>query len=714
MSAFTMSAFSRSTAVLSLLAPLSLSLSATAADVPAAAGIEVAVAPVTVLSEVKVTAEKDGSSTAPSVADARAQIEKTPGGVDLVGAEEFENRYAVSFKDTLRDVPGVFAQARFGEEVRLSIRGSGLGRSAHLRGVYLLEDGLPVSRADGFGDFQEIDPLTTRYLEVYKGANALRYGSSTLGGAINVVTPTGRTAGQTWLLRLDGGSNDTYREHLAYAKDYGDVDVYAAFTNSQSDGYRDQQRSDNQRFSGNIGYRITPAAETRFYLNFNEIDQELPGALSLNDALNNPRSVAATSNSFNTKRDPTTLRLANKTSVKFGGGQLDVGVYYWDRRLFHPVTGVVVDQRGDFYGSFAQWNGEGHLFGLANEVTLGSNAALQHNNARVFANSGGQRGAISGDATEEAGTYDLYGENRLWVREDLSLIIGAQGLVTTRDYTDRRNAAESADRTYKAFNPKLGLLWAVDDHTQVFGNVSTSYEAPDYGALNQTTAIIAGGAALGTGGFVPLDAQRALAVEIGTRGEWQRLAWNLTYYHANVDKELLLRANTPTTAVQFNADETVHQGVEAGLAIRLLSDGLTAGDKLTFHQTYTWNEFSFDHDATYGNARLAGVPEHYYQAQLRYDHPLGFFVEPGVEAANHNYVDYANTQTAPGYAIWNLSTGVTLPHGLSLFFDARNLFNRGYVGSVSTTTNFQTTSNKNLFLPGEGRLFFGGLRWAFG
>lgn len=697
---------SRTAAAAVLLSAASPVIPALAADTDAPIEIASHDGPVTVLGEVKVQGQKDGSLTAPGVAQARETINQRPGGVALIGSEQFEDRYAVSFKDTLRDAPGVFAQARFGEEVRLSIRGSGLGNNAHLRGIYLLEDGIPVSRADGFGDFQEIDPLTTRYLEVFKGGNGLRYGGATLGGVINAVTPTGRTAAQTWLLRAEGGSNDTWRQHAAYARDYGDVDVYAAFTNSHADGYRDHQRTDNQRFSSNVGYRFTDAVETRFYFNFNEIDQEIPGARSLNDALNDPRGVAATANSFNTKRDPTTLRLANKTSFKIGDGQLDVGAYYWNRRLFHPVTGVVVDQKGDLYGGFAQWNGGGKLFGLANEVTLGSNVLSQDNDARVLQNVGGNRGNQTADARERASLIDFYGEDRLTVVKDLQLIAGVQGLISTRNYDDRITPAESANKTYKAVNPKIGALYAVDEHTQVFGNISYSFEAPNYGALNQTTP-------LGSNGFVPLDGSRAVTGEIGSRGEWARVAWNLSYYYALVDKELLLEATSPTTAIQFNADETVHQGLEAGLAVRLFSGAFSTGDKLVFQQNYAYTQLNFDNDATYGRNRLAGVPTHYYQAQLRYDHPLGFFVEPGLEAANGITVDYANTQRAPGYTIWNLSAGVSLAHGLSLFFDARNLLDQHYIGSISTTTNFQTVSNKNLFLPGEGRQFFGGVRWAF-
>jgi len=48
-------------------------------------------------------------------------------------------------------------------------------------------------------DLFEIDPTAYRYVEVYKGANALRYAANSLGGAINFVMPTGYDA-----LRFDG------------------------------------------------------------------------------------------------------------------------------------------------------------------------------------------------------------------------------------------------------------------------------------------------------------------------------------------------------------------------------------------------------------------------------------------------------------------------------------------------------------------------------
>ena len=110
----------------------------------------------------------------------------------MVSAESYANRYAPGVADLLRDVPGVYAQKKWGGDTRLSIRGSGIGNAVHNRGTLLAQDGVPFNEADGFGDFQLIDPSIARYTEVFKGGNALRFGGALLGGAINLVTPAGR------------------------------------------------------------------------------------------------------------------------------------------------------------------------------------------------------------------------------------------------------------------------------------------------------------------------------------------------------------------------------------------------------------------------------------------------------------------------------------------------------------------------------------------
>jgi outer membrane receptor for Fe3+-dicitrate len=67
-----------------------------------------------------------------------------------------------------------------------------LSRNFHLRGVQLYMDGIPINTATATAISRRSIPTAYKYVEVWKGANALQYGANSLGGAINFVIPTGR------------------------------------------------------------------------------------------------------------------------------------------------------------------------------------------------------------------------------------------------------------------------------------------------------------------------------------------------------------------------------------------------------------------------------------------------------------------------------------------------------------------------------------------
>jgi iron complex outermembrane receptor protein len=215
------------------------------------------------------------------------EVQQRPGGANIVDADEYKDRVAVSLRDALAFSPGVYAQPRFGQEVRLSIRGSGISRAFHMRGLTLLQDGIPINLADDNGDFQELDPTILDHLEIYRGANAFRFGGTTLGGAINGITPTGRTAAG-WRARLDGGSFETVRGQLAYGWNGPNADAWLTVTGDRSDGDRQHDHRDSLRAQGNVGFKLSSNVETRFYLSANHIDQELPGGLEYPDVIDHP------------------------------------------------------------------------------------------------------------------------------------------------------------------------------------------------------------------------------------------------------------------------------------------------------------------------------------------------------------------------------------------------------------------------------------------
>lgn len=649
-----------------------------------------------------VMGEREGSLTAPSVEQARKTIQRTPGATAVVDAEEYKNSYALSVKDMLKTVPGVYAQQRINEESRVSIRGSGVSRGFHLRGLTLLQDGVPINLADGGGDFYELDPLVFRYAEVYRGGNGLRYGANSLGGAINFVTPTARTSAQQYLFSTEAGSFSTKREHAEASGVFGAADAFAAATVSAGTGYRDHSGSHSTRLSGNAGYQFSPDVETRFYVAYNNLDQLLPGTLTLAQAAATPQMAAATAVSGNQARNTDSYRLANKTTARFGDYTLEAGAYFFNKRLFHPIF-EVIDQDGDFYGAFSQLTGRFDLAGLHNVYTLGLRMDAGRNDARQFVNTQGNSGALRQDAAQDAGNLALYGETEFHITREFAWVAGGQFLHSSREVEVRFSATgnQSDSKTYDHFSPKLGILWDFAPKMQAYANINQSYEVPTFSELVQG----------GSAAFVKLDPQEAWTLELGTRGESGRYDWDAAVYRAYVRHELLQYTTGPgIPASTFNAGNTIHQGLELGFGVQIADDLMSKGDALKFHQAYTFSDFRFDGDAQYSNSRIAGVPRHYWTGEIKYTHPAGFFVAPALEISPQAAdADFANTLEAPAFIVLNMGVGYEYANRFSAYIDGRNLTDRRYISTFSTVGT-ATPANSAVFYPGDGRAVYLGLK----
>jgi iron complex outermembrane receptor protein len=656
--------------------------------------------------------ERPGTLTVPSVAQTQREMARTPGAVSVVPAARYQDTYAHNIEDVMDFTPGVFARKRYGAEVRLSVRGSGLSRGFHMRGLELLQDGVPFNLADGSADFQEVDPLIAQHIEVYKGGNGLRFGSSSLGGAINFVMPTAYSSDTQNLVRLEGGSFGTYRVHAQASRIYDKTDAFAAISGNQVDGYRDHEQEESVRFSGNIGHRFNDRAETRFYILSNIVDQELPGTLTLQQALNSPEMAAPASVTQHQQRNVRSLRFANKTAIKLDDGAVfEFGGYAGYKRLYHPIF-QVIDQRGPLAGLFARYRDEGSLAGHRNILTVGGDLSWGEVDAKRYVNIAGSRGALTASGTQSATNLRLYAENHFYVADSVALVGGVQAIHAYRKFTNDLAPAQSDATDFSSVSPKAGVIWDATKNAQLYANVTRSYEPPTFSELVQATVFQ----------FVPLDPQRAVTYEIGTRGATGSVAWDVALYHARVKGELInFTVGGGIPASTFNADETIHQGIEASLTLDLGAYGLDAalpeGSRLLLEQAYTYNDFHFDGDAVYGDNKLAGMPPHVYVAALRYKSPapngLGWDIAPKVEwVPDGGYVDYANTLEAPGYATLGLEGGVDISQGVRLFVDARNLTDKRYISTYSAITD-ATAVATNVFYPGEGRSVFAGVRVAF-
>lgn len=664
------------------------------------------------LVEVSVPLERQ-SAFSVTPAQAEAELEKTPGGVSVVDARDYLSGRAGTMEDTLKLATGVYIQSRFGsDEARVSIRGSGLQRTFHGRGLMLLQDGVPLNLADGSFDMQAVEPQATRYIEVERGANALRYGSGTLGGAINYVSQTGRTA-PALVLRAEGGSFDYQRYQAAVAGQKDQMDGYASFNFLEQDGFRDHARQRNGRFFGNVGFQLTPQVESRFYLTAVEANSELPGNLSYTDLKANPRKADFGSLNRDAKRDFQLYRLANRTAISHDDGSTTEVTSFAARKiLFHPLGFARIEQSNRDIGLGLRHSQPTHWLGQDQEQIVGVNwrrGLTVDEQCSYGAAPAGTHPCttLTKSNKQTANNLELFGESRWTVAPHTVVSAGGQ-------WTDAQRRVAAGDKpaapfyqeTYRRFSPKLGLLHQLTPQVAVYANANGSFEPPSFSEGPATAG-------------KPLKAQRATTYEIGTRGDGDWLGaqwgWDLSYYRAHLKNELLVQTPAMALPSTRNADKTLHQGIEAGMRMESASMRLLA--------SYLYNDFRFQNDPSQGNNRIAGVPDQVFTAETAYRLPGNVWVGPTLRAASRAFVDHANTLAAPGYSVYGLKLNQALAKGVEWFVEARNLADKRYAATTGVILDARippmfmppTVVGKEQpqFSPGEGRAVYVGVSKAF-
>lgn len=656
---------------------------------------------------VQASAEKKPSLTVPTPEASRADLEKTPGGVEVVDAERYLTGRASTVADTFALSAGVFAQPRFGsDEARLSIRGSGLQRTFHGRGLRVLQDGVPLNLADGGFDFQALDPLSASYINVWRGGNALAYGSSTLGGAIDYVSHTGLTAPGA-SARLEAGSFGYLRARFAGGFSEGSKDLYFSLSQQSQEGFRHHADQNNQRLFANFGWQVADHVETRVYLTSVVTDSELPGSLTKAELELDPRMAAPANRLQDQKRDFELFRIASKTTVENGNSAIDFIAAWTYKDLDHPIFQVIDQKSNDALLGLTFTNTD-DLFGRQQRFRAGLLFLRGETDAANYANVRGDRGALLQQDQQTATNLEAFVESQLELGAGFTGVLGA---AASRNERETRRvfgptpANSSYDRTYDNVSPKVGLRWDANEDTQVYANVSGSYEPPSFSESG--TAVVAN------------EAQEATTFEIGTRGTHGFARWDLSLYHAEIDDELLTVQLPPPAAIgatgTINADQTIHQGVELAGEIDLLGCAWddTPEHRLVFRSAWTYGDYRFEDDPTYGDNHIAGLPEHLIRGELMWENDRGWYAGPTFEwVPVGSWIDHRNTFSADSYALLGFKLGRRVEEGISWFIEGKNLTDERYAATTGVIENAKGTDQRQ-FLPGDGRGVFAGIecRW---
>ncbi len=653
-----------------------------------------------------------------------AQRALTPGGVTVIDNDTLYSRHVSGVADMLRYVPGMWAESAYGaEELFFSSRGSNLDATDYDKnGVKLLQDGLPVTTADGNNHNRVIDPMAARYASVARGANALTYGASTLGGAIDFTSPTARNSA-TRSVFLDAGNYGSLNGRLTVGGAGEKIDGLVTFEGRQWDGYREHSSQDRWGIYANTGWR--PSATTNVQLSGTYVynDQRLPGALTRAEANADPNQASAAALDGDYGKVVKTGRFAAKSTWSLGGnGTLSAGLSYEGQSLFHPIVNQI----------FVDFDGPGpnapvEVFSLlidtdhrdlgammrydrrigAHDVLAGINVGKGSVTGGNYRNRGGRPNGISQYYNSDSDSSEGFIVDRWRLSSRWTTVIGAQFVSAARGVrVDNAitGAITNPDARYNTINPRAGVIASLRSAGEVYGNVSRLFEAPTtFQLIDQVR-----------GGTATLDPMTGTVAEFGWRSRvdqsramyWR---WDIAAYYARISNEILSLddPNAPGNSLVTNIDKTSHAGVEA-----LVGGVIQMGDahRLEPQVSLTLNRFRFAGDPLYRNNRLPAAPTHGTRAEVIYRHARGFYAGPTLDFVGERFVDFVNSYTVDGYGLMGLRAGLS-GRRWELFGEVRNLFDTRYIATLSVLN--VATNDSRVLNPGTPRAAYTGLRLSF-
>ncbi|HLH10346.1 MAG TPA: TonB-dependent receptor [Methylovirgula sp.] len=594
--------------------------------------------------------------------------------ITVITSADMQAKQERTVPDALADVPGlnVVQTGGPGGATSVYIRGA----NANQTKVYI--DGVDVSdpsATDGTFDFGQLLTAGIDRIEILRGPQSGLYGSSAIGGVINIITKSGEGPPHVYG-SLEGGSFGTFNQttgisgsvsRFTYSFNFAhwsstDTDVTPA--NLIPPGRPlNPDAYDNRTLSLKLGAQISDNFDVGF--NTHYIESKL---YTTSDDFLGPESLQ----SINNNQELFTRTFGHLVSFD---GRLDqtLDLAYTDYHRSFLDPNPASDDFELYDGDRVKVDYQGNLTLLPGEIaTIGAQHELDQFDQPASLSGGAVSAPFSASVTDDAAFAELQ--------------------------------SNIGQRFFNSANIRF-------DHNSQFGNAVTYRVAPAFLIPETGTKLKA---SLGTGFNAPTLDELYLSIpsffffanpnlrpetSIGYDAGFDqnlfggRASFGATYFHNNIHNLIEIVTNAAFVGTYANVDEATTQGVETYVSVK-------PWDPLTLRADYTYTRAEDDTSdepllrRPKDKASLSAIWQATSKAQLS---ATLIYVGPWFD----NNRDFTNLMPlpVPGYVLVNLAGSYDLGQGVTAFARINNALNWHYQDPLG----FER--------PGLG--VFGGLRLAF-
>ena len=668
------------------------------------------VLPMAIVSGAEQTGGDPGNDTirleevAISVLPFKQTYQESAGAVFTLSPQKAGLQNLVNNTELFNLVPGVYMASGTYNTNRLVIRGVGSRTPYNSNRIKAYLDDIPLTSGDGVSTLEDQDPLAIGRMEILKGPASTLYGAG-LGGVVRLDSPYPEQKGFSATLSAEGASFGTALYGLSAAYKNEKLVITGGFTNSSSDGYRDN--SAYERSNAFLHMKLFGSRNTlSFTFSFVDLFARIPSSLNETDYFNEPWKAGGSWGSIKGYEKYT--RILGGLSLESDLGQhtsnkLVLFSTYADPYETRPFN--IIDDRSANVGFREVVQHEIRSW----KLSAGIEYFHEWVDWKVYESNEGTEGSLLSEQDEIRQHFNGFAMvqwrpgKKLLVDGGINLNFLSYSLETNyrSDSTD-----QSGQYSYKpVLSPRIGISYQHHKHHHLYASAGHGFSAP---SLEET--LLPEGAV-----NTELRPETGWNFELGNRGRFlrDRLVYDVTIYMVLLDDLLVTERITEDIFTGANAGSAMNAGLELWGDFAILEPSETKSFKLntTLSCTFSRNRFTdfVDDGIDYTGNVLPGIPSQFLNGMLS-GAWKGLDMKLRYQYYGSQWMNDLNSKKYDGHQLLHLQAGwkISIPGGLfsiRLHGGVRNIFNTLYSPMILVNAPSFGGSEPRYYYPGNPRVF---------
>ncbi len=646
-------------------------------------------------------------------------LKESSNTISILSKKDIDRGNTINIASILNRAPGVFMQSGALNTNRITIRGVGarnLFGTAKIRAYF---KDIPLTSGSGGTTIEDFELASISRFEITKGASSI-YGAG-LGGTIQL-TPQSTYYNQNSVnSEFVFGSFGLAKGLISMNHGTTKNSFKAVFSNTHSDGYRDNNQYDRQTLTFSSNHYLGENDELSVLASYVDLNAFIPSSLSEDNYLNDPTSAAFTWGRSKGFEDAQRGILGVSWNHKYQNGLKQItSVFTSFREGYEPRPFNILDESTFAIGIRSRLLGSFKLFEKHLEWTIGGELFRDRYASGTFVNlyrdfpegHGSVQGNRLSDFKEKRSYSNIFFETNYELTTNTTVSAGLNINHTSYDLEDRfpvstDNPDQSGIFRFDGIiSPKFGVSQVLSSNISIYTNVSHGFSP-----ITLEETLLPDGQ-INTG----LKPETGWNYEVGTRGLMlnNKLQFNLAIYRLNIKNLLVSRRTSEDQFIGINAGETQHDGLELELHYKWLSNTAIS---ISSFVNYTLNDYKFkafiDGDDNFSGNDLTGVPSEVFNTGIDFISSFGIYANLNFQYVGSMPITDSNSLYSDNYRLTNTKFGYKLDlsekFNLNLYYGLNNLFDEKYASQILINTSGFGGSAPRYYYPGNPINQYGGI-----